>query len=186
MKTYIQIRRCVFYPNLKNKKFQSLHPSALDKNAHLLICISVFITKVILISRETDDRRHLSREGRYTLFRYIFRYTDWINSATRQKIWKLISPHANCLPTIITPAKKDWNCSRLRRAEHLSPQYPTLSEHYLTFIIKLIPLQTLKSVIKADLNIKNFLFLKNNCRNIWIIQIKVVTLYHQNNNSNNN
>ena len=27
----------------------------LDKNAHILICISVFITKVILISREPDD-----------------------------------------------------------------------------------------------------------------------------------
>ena len=44
----------------------------LDKNAHLLICISVFITKVILISRETDDRWHLSREWRYILFRWSF------------------------------------------------------------------------------------------------------------------
>ena len=37
---------------------------------------TIFITKVILISRETDDRRHLSREGRYTLFRWLFGYTD--------------------------------------------------------------------------------------------------------------
>ena len=34
---------------------QFIYTLELDKNAHLLICISVFITKVILISRDPDD-----------------------------------------------------------------------------------------------------------------------------------
>ena len=69
----------------------------------------------------------LSREGRYTLFRWSFGYTDWIKSTTRHKRWKLISPHVNRPPiTCNNTSKKDWNCPRLRRAEHLSPQHPTL------------------------------------------------------------
>ena len=73
--------------------------------SNLYICF--FITKVILMNQETDDRWHLSREGRYTLFRWIFGHMDWIKSTTRHKRWKLISPHAHLRPpTLITPAKK--------------------------------------------------------------------------------
>lgn len=143
---------------------------------------TIFITKVILISRETDDRWHLSWEWRYTLFRWSFGYTDWIINTTRHKSRKLISPHAHLRPNCNNTSKKDWNCARLRRAEHLSPQHPTLSDfHYQTHTTL-----NLKICNKTDLNVKNCLFSKNNCRNIWIIQIKVVTLHHQNNNSNNN
>ena len=90
-------------------------------------------------------------------------------------------------PTILRPicnntSKKDWNCARLRRAEHLLPQYPTLYDfHYQTHTTL-----NLKICNKTDLIVKNYIFSKNNCKNIWIIQIKVVTLHHQNNNSNNN
>ena len=34
----------------------------------------------------------------------------------------IVRPNSN------NTSKKDWNCLRLRRAEHLSPQYPTLSD----------------------------------------------------------
>ena len=61
---------------------------------------TIFITKVILISRETDDRWHLSREWRYRLFRWSFGYTDWIINATRHKSRKLISPLANRPPQL--------------------------------------------------------------------------------------
>ena len=88
-------------------------------------------------------------------------------------------------PTVITPAKKietvrgfvglNISCLNIRR-------YLTLSDfHYQTHTTL-----NLKMCNKTDLNVKNCLFSKNNCRNIWIIQIKVVTLHHQNNNSNNN
>ena len=85
-------------------------------------------------------------------------------------------------PTCNNTSKKVWNCPRLRRAEHLSPQYSTLSDfHY-----QIHTDSNLKICNKTDLIVKNSIFPKNNCRNIWIIQIKVVTLHHQNNNSNNN
>ena len=61
---------------------------------------TIFITKVILISRETDDRWHLSREWRYIFFRWSFGYTDWIINATRHKSRKLISPHAHLRPQL--------------------------------------------------------------------------------------
>ena len=88
-------------------------------------------------------------------------------------------------PTLITPAKKtetvrgfvglNISCLNIRR-------YLTLSDfHYQTHTTL-----NLKMCNKTDLIVKNCLFSKNNCRNIWIIQIKVVTLHHQNNNSNNN
>ena len=66
--------------------------------SNLYICF--FITKVILMNQETDDRWHLSREGRYTLFRWIFGHMDWIKSTTRHKRWKLISPHAHLRPQL--------------------------------------------------------------------------------------
>ena len=95
------------------------------------------------------------------------------SSSRRQLISAL-----NCNNT----SKKDWNCPRLRRAEHLSPQYPTLSDFHYQIHTDL----NLKICNKTDLNVKNYIFLKNNWRNIWIIQIKDVTLHHQNKNSNNN
>ena len=88
-------------------------------------------------------------------------------------------------PTVIAPAKKtetvrgfvELNISRLNIRRYL-----TLSDfHYQTHTTL-----NLKMCNKTDLIVKNCLFSKNNCRNIWIYQIKVVTLHHQNNNSNNN
>ena len=87
-------------------------------------------------------------------------------------------------PTLITPAKKIetvWgfvglNISRLNIRRHL-----TLSDfHYQTHTTL-----NLKICNKTDLIVKKCLLLKNNWGNIWIIQIKVVTLHHQNNSNNN-
>ena len=67
------------------------------------------------------------------------------------------------------------SCLNIRR-------YLTLSDfHYQTHTTL-----NLKMCNKTDLIVKNSIFSKNNWRNIWIYQIKVVTLHHQNNNSNNN
>lgn len=88
-------------------------------------------------------------------------------------------------PTIITPAKKTetvWGFVGLNISRLNIRRYPMLSDfHYQTHTDS-----NLKICNKTDLNVKNCIFLKNNCRNIWIIQIKVVTLHHQNNNSINN
>ena len=98
-----------------------------------------------------------------------------------EKVKAHSAPPTNLRPNFNNPSKKDWNCPRLRRAEHLLPQFPTLFDfHYQTHITL-----NLKICNKTDLNVKNCLFSKNNCRNIWIIQIKVVTLHHQNNSNNN-
>ena len=88
------------------------------------------------------------------------------------------------VPTVITPAKKietvrgfvELNISRLNIRRYL-----TLSDfHYQTHTDS-----NLKICDKTDLIVKNYIFSKNNWENIWIIQIKVVTLHHQNNSNNN-
>ena len=106
----------------------------------------------------TESRVHIDRKAESSFHRQLFS-----------------APNSN------NSSKKDWNCARLRRAEHLSPQHSTLSDfHYQTHTTL-----NLKICNKTDLNVKNCIFSKNNCRNIWIIQIKVVTLHHQNNSNNN-
>ena len=48
----------------------------------------------------------------------------WLN----QEYIYIEKPHAHLRPNCNNTSKKDWNCARLRRAEHLLPQYPTLSD----------------------------------------------------------
>ena len=104
---------------------QFIYTLELDKNAHLLICISVFITKVILISRDPDDT-WVRKDCTHFFTGHSDTQTDLIvqpdrkaESSSRRQL--ISAPNYN------STSKKDWNCARFRRVEHLSPQYPTLS-----------------------------------------------------------
>ena len=121
---------------------QFIYTLELGKNAHLLICISVFITKVILISREADDT-WVRKDGTHFFAGHSDTRTESIvypdrkgESSSRRTLISV--PNSNI------PSKKDWNCARLRRADISRLNI----RRYLTFIIKLIPIQILKSVIK--------------------------------------
>ena len=54
----------------------------------------------------------------------------WLNQEYNQteKVKAHLAARSSPPLTCNNTSKKDWNCSRLRRAEHLSPQYPTLSD----------------------------------------------------------
>ena len=79
-------------------------------------------------------------------------------------------------------SKKVCNCPEASTCWAFSPQFPKLYDfHYQTHAVS-----NLKNCNKTDLNVKNCIFSKNNCRNIWLYQIKVVTLHHQNNKHSNN
>ena len=54
---------------------------------------------------QTESRVHPDRKG---------------ESSSRRTL--IVRPNCN------NTSKKDWNCTRLRRVEHLLPQYPTLSD----------------------------------------------------------
>ena len=87
-----------------------------------------------LLNRE-NGRATLIQEGRYTLFRWTFLYTDWIKSTTRQKRWKLISLLVNRHPNCNNTSEKVWNCPRRRRLN----KSRLIFWHYSIFIIKLTP-----------------------------------------------
>ena len=142
---------------------------------------TIFITKVILISRDGDtwvvnDGTHFFAGHSDTRTESLIQPDIKVESLSRRS---LISA-----PSVITPAKKietvrgfvglNISCLNIRR-------YLTLSDFHYQIHTTL----NLKICNKTDLIVKNYIISKNNCRNIWIIQIKVVTLHHQNNSNNN-
>ena len=139
---------------------------------------TIFITKVILISRDPDDT-WVRKDGTH----FFTGHSDTRTESIVQLYRKAESSSRRQLisaPNYNNTSKKDWNCARLRRADisRLNiRRYLTLSDfHYQTHTTL-----NLKICNKTDLIVKNYIFPKNNCRNIWIIQIKVVNLQHLNN-----